>query len=123
MRFRYLLVMTLAGCASPSYLPGSASQDERAADKMALQASVCPNAADVLRSTRFPKEAATQGVESGTAVIEFMVAADGQKQGTSVVQTSHPAFGAAALEAAQKIRCAPRAQPVRVRLPFRFILQ
>jgi len=123
LRFQCLFVITLAACSTPNYLPGEARQDERDAEKMVIQAGVCPNAAEVLRSTRFPRDAASQGIESGTAIIEFVVSVDGEKQGTSVVQSSHPAFGAAALEAGSKIRCSPRAKPVRVRVPFRFILQ
>lgn len=84
-------------------------------------AIVCPNIESVKREIRFPPQALREGL-SGEALIEFVVAPNGQVQDAKVVQSTHRIFNNVALNAVRRLECIGSGQAIRVQAPFSFNL-
>lgn len=108
--------------------PLTSSRDDRAG-KNPPSSSGATSAVKVISRTPavFPPALIRSGL-SGTATVEVLIDANGQLADASVVQATHPDFGAAALKAVQSWRFEPardgdRAVAASLQVPFTFALE
>lgn len=83
----------------------------------------CPNYATVMGDTSFPKEAMRQGVESGDALIEFTVTANGDVKDVKAVRASNQIFARSSIRiVANDFKCTGQGRDITVRVPFNYKL-
>lgn len=123
------LLALLAGCATDPGASASPKQDSAGAPPPAafeireLDETPAPTfQARPAYPTKFAKNKVT-----GSAVVEFIVAADGRVVGARAVSASQPEFGAAAVAAVERWRFTPgrkkgRAVATRMQVPIHFEL-
>jgi outer membrane biosynthesis protein TonB len=82
---------------------------------------VCPNYADAMRSSVYPRDAINRGLQQGSVVVEFTV----ERTVTTnirVVRASDPAFAKAGLAIVGNFDCdAGSSTPVTLTVPFTFM--
>jgi len=73
----------------------------------------CPMIQEVLQEVGYPRQALSDGIYKGEAVVAFTILRDGQTSDWSVASASDPIFGEAALAAIRRLRCNPRETDLR----------
>jgi len=80
----------------------------------------CPNVQTVLGDSGFPREAQRQGLEQGSAVVEFTVTASGEIKNPRVVSASNQIFGRNSIRLLGSYKCIGQGRDVTVRQEFNY---
>ena len=84
-----------------------------------VSASVaCSNYAQVMGDAGFPREATRLGLEEGTALVQFTLAANGEVKDIKVVSASHPSFAKGSVRIVSEYKCKGQGRDVTVQVPF-----
>jgi protein TonB len=83
-------------------------------------AVACSNYKTVMGNVGFPRAAQRLGLESGSALIQFTLAANGEIKDVQALQSSHQAFAQGAMKIVGQYKCTGQGHDVVVRVPFAF---
>ena len=86
-------------------------------------AVVCSNFATVMGDAAFPKEAIRQGLERGSAVIQFTLSASGELRDIKTISASHPIFARNSIRLVGEYKCQAQGRDVLVQVPFGYKLE
>ena len=84
---------------------------------------VCSNFATVMGDAAFPKEAIRQGLEKGSAVIQFTLSANGELKDIKTISASHPIFARNSIRLVGEYKCQAQGRDVLVQVPFGYKLE
>jgi protein TonB len=86
-----------------------------------VSASVaCSNYAKVMGDAGFPREAIRAGLEEGSALIQFTLAANGEVKDITALRASHPVFAKGSMKIVSQYKCAGLGHDIAVQVPFVF---
>lgn len=83
----------------------------------------CPNHQTVMGESAFPREAVRQGIESGEAVVRFIVGANGQIRSVETIRATNPIFARQSVRLVGEFKCVGQGQDVVITVPFGYKLQ
>lgn len=81
---------------------------------------VCANYTQAMGDAVFPREAQRVGLDRGSALIQFTLAASGEVRDVRAVNASHPAFAKAAMKVVSEYRCKGTGRDTPVQVPFEY---
>lgn len=80
----------------------------------------CANYAQVMGDASFPREATRAGLEEGSVLIQFTLAASGEVKDIQAISASHPTFAKGAMRIVREFKCKGQGRDVNVQVPFTF---
>jgi protein TonB len=80
----------------------------------------CPNVQTVLGDSGYPREALRQGIEQGSAVVEWTVTASGEIKNPRVISSSNQIFGRNSIRLIGAYKCIGQGRDVTVRQEFNY---
>jgi periplasmic protein TonB len=86
-------------------------------------AVVCTNYARVMGQTGFPREALRLGLETGEALIQFTLSANGEVKDIKSLRASHPVFARNSMRIVSEYKCVGQGREVIVQVPFGYKLE
>jgi len=84
---------------------------------------VCPNVQTVLGDSAYPRDAQRQGIEKGSAVIEWVVGPAGEIKSVRTVSSSHAIFARQSTRLLNEYKCVGQGRDVTVRQEFNYKLE
>jgi protein TonB len=94
-----------------------------AAPVQVTAAVACSNYNTVMGEAAFPKEAIRQGIEKGTATVQFLLTASGEIKDIKAVSSSNALFARASVKVVGEYKCAGQGRDVIVQVPFSYKLE
>ena len=84
---------------------------------------VCPNVQTVMGNSGYPRDATKQGLEKGSAVVEWIVTAAGEIKNVRAVSASNPIFARQSVKLIGDYKCVGQGRDVTVRQEFSYKLE
>ncbi len=81
---------------------------------------VCPNVLTVMGDAGYPRDAQRQGLERGSAVVEWIVTASGEIKNVRTVSSSNPIFARQSVKLIGAYKCVGQGRDVTVRQEFSY---
>lgn len=122
MRLPFLLAAVLVATAPPTARAQAASAPP-APPTPAARRLVCDNYRAVMLYEGFPREAMERNLETGSAVVQFTLTAEGEVTEVRAIESTDPVFAAAAIRTVEQYRCRGIGRSVKVRVPFQYRLE
>ncbi|MEO7056260.1 MAG: TonB family protein [Caldimonas sp.] len=109
--------------APPAPPPPAPPPPAPAPPKTVTAGVACPNYATVVGQTVYPVQARRDGLEAGSALIQFTLKANGQVTDIRTLRATHPVFARASRRVVAKLQCNGQGHDVLVQVPFGYRLQ
>ena len=112
----------LAGCSMP---PPTIRSTAIVGRGRAIEevSNACPNAAQLLSTAGYPRQAAVTGIERGSVTMAFDVSPSGDVQNISVVNATNPIFAETAIATVSRFKCLPVSEVLHLRIGFGYVLR